>query len=167
MISRRLARPYESLLLIHDRRNFFVTSPAYVGTMSDVAALARAAHAKEAPLIIDQAWGAHLDFLNDMGAMRNGADIAVTSVHKALTGYSQTAVVSMRDGLVPRTALNRWTDLTSTTSPSGTLLATIDATRAAMERDGAERLALLVEATATMRARLVSAARAPSMENAS
>ena len=34
---------------------FFATSPSYIGTLSDVAALAAAAHARQEPLIIDQA----------------------------------------------------------------------------------------------------------------
>jgi arginine/lysine/ornithine decarboxylase len=43
--------------------------------------------------------------------------MSVTSVHKALLGYSQTAVVNMREGLVKRTTVDRWVDLTTTTSP--------------------------------------------------
>ena len=133
---------------------FFVTSPSYVGTISDVAALSRVARARKEPLIIDQAWGAHLDFLPGLGAMAQGADFSVTSVHKALLGYSQTAVVSMRDGLLPRSVLDRWVDLTTTTSPSGTLLASIDGTRAAMQRDGRARLGRVIEAVADARRRL-------------
>jgi arginine decarboxylase len=137
-----------------DVNGFFATSPSYIGTISDVASLAEASHARRQPLIIDQAWGAHLDFLTGSGAIALGADIEVTSVHKALLGYSSTAVVSMHDGLVARTTVDRWVDLTTTTSPSGTLFATIDGTRAAMERDGRERLGLLAEAVAEARRRL-------------
>lgn len=133
---------------------FFVTSPSYIGSLSDVAALARVANARKEPLVIDQAWGAHLDFISGAGAMAQGADFSVTSVHKALLGYSQTAVVSMHEGLIPRSTLDRWVDHTTTTSPSGTLLASIDGTRAAMERDGLARLQLLIEAVADARRRL-------------
>ncbi len=144
-----------SLTAVADRVNgFFATSPSYIGTISDVASLAAAAHERNEPLIIDQAWGAHLDFLPEGGAMRQGADFSVTSVHKALMGYSQTAVVSMRGDLLPHSTLDRWVDLTTTTSPSGTLMATIDGTRAAMERDGAARLDLLMEAVEQARRRL-------------
>jgi arginine decarboxylase len=141
-----------------DVNGFFATSPSYIGTMSDVASLARAAHDRGQVLIVDQAWGAHLDFLPEGGAVRNGADISVTSVHKALTGYSQTAVVSIREGrgFVDRSTLDRWVDLTTTTSPSGTLLASIDATRAAMARGGRERLELLMESVAQARRRLAA-----------
>jgi lysine decarboxylase len=140
--------------LTEDVNGFFATSPSYIGTLSDVASLAVAAHARHEPLIIDQAWGAHLDFLPEGGAMRTGADFSVTSVHKALLGYSQTAVISMHDGVIPRSTLDRWVDLTTTTSPSGTLFATIDGTREAMERDGQARLALLIEAVSEARRRL-------------
>jgi arginine decarboxylase len=135
---------------------FFVTSPSYIGTLSDVAGLAAAAHDKGQPLVVDQAWGAHLDFMPGRGAISQGADMVVTSVHKALTGYSQTAVVAVREGrgFVHRSVVNRWVDLTGTTSPSGTLLASIDATRAAMARDGQQRLDLLSEAVDEARKRL-------------
>ncbi len=135
---------------------FFVTSPSYVGTLSDIAGLAKAAHEHGQPLVVDQAWGAHLDFMPGRGAISQGADMEVTSIHKALTGYSQTAVLAVREGrgFVHRSVVNRWVDLTGTTSPSGTLLASIDATRAAMARDGRQRLDLLCEAVSKARSRL-------------
>lgn len=154
-----IGMPAESIAgVVESVNGFFVTSPSYVGTLSDVAALAAAAHDRGQPLVVDQAWGAHLDFMDGRGAMSQGADLAVTSVHKALTGYSQTAVVSVREGrgFVRRSVVDRWVDLTATTSPSATLLASIDATRAAMARDGRDRLDLLCEAVHQARARLVA-----------
>ena len=67
-------------------------------------------------------------------------------MHKALLGYTQTATVTMRDGLVSRAALDRCVDLVGTTSPSGTLLASIDATRAVLERAGSSAFDPLIEA---------------------
>ena len=131
----------------------FVTSPSYIGTLCDVRGLAGAAHERGIPLVVDQAWGAHLAFLG-RGGLSEGADVLVTSVHKALLGYSQTAVVSMRDGRVDRAHLDRCVDLTATTSPSGTLLASIDATRSVMERDGHAALERIIDAVAGVRRRL-------------
>lgn len=136
----------------------FVTSPSYVGTITDVAALAAATHGRGLPLVVDQAWGAHLDFLPGRGALALGADLAVTSVHKALLGYTQTAVVAMRDEFVARTHLDRCVDLTATTSPSATLLASIDATRAALVDDDGVALARTVEMVDAMRRRLARVA---------
>ena len=113
-------------------RGLLVTSPSYVGTLADTAALARASHDQGFVLLVDQAWGAHLGFLPSAGAIAQGADASVTSVHKTLLGYSQTAVVTLRSDLMDASALDRCLDLVGTTSPSGTLLASIDATRAVL-----------------------------------
>ena len=129
----------------------FVTSPSYGGTLSDVSALASAAHARGIPLVVDQAWGAHLGFMAGRGAIACGADLAVTSVHKALLGYTQTAVVTMRGDRVNRDHLDRCVDLVATTSPSGTLLASIDATRVVLERDHGVAIARTVENVKRMR----------------
>lgn len=132
----------------------FVTSPSYVGTLSDVPGLAAAAHGRGIPLVVDQAWGAHLGFLPGRGALAQGADLSVTSVHKTLMGYSQTAVVSMRGDRVVAPTLDRCVDLPSTTSPSGTLLASIDATRAVMDREGAAALERTIDLVRRLRQRL-------------
>lgn len=132
----------------------FVTSPSYVGTLSDVAGIAQAAHARGIPLVVDEAWGAHLAFLPGGGALAAGADVSVTSVHKALMGYSQTAVVAQRAGRVPRSTLDRSVDLVQTTSPSGTLLASIDATRDVLVRDAGAALDRTVTSVRHMRERL-------------
>lgn len=132
----------------------FITSPSYVGTLSDVAALAKVTHELGSVLIIDQAWGAHLDFLPGGGAIACGADIATTSVHKTLLGYSQTAVTTLGGTRVDVARLDRAVDLTATTSPSATLLASIEATRVVMADAGASALDRAVELTASMRAAL-------------
>ena len=124
----------------------FITSPACVGTITDIGPLAQLCHAQNSVLIVDQAWGAHLDFLDGKGAHAQGADVVTTSVHKALTGYSQTAVTSLKGKRVLPSTLSHGVDLTATTSPSATLLASIDATRVAVMRDGGRQLRLLAEA---------------------
>jgi arginine decarboxylase len=133
----------------------FVTSPSYVGTLSDVAALARVTHDQGSVLIIDQAWGAHLDFLPGGGAIACGADIATTSVHKTLLGYSQTAVTTLGGNRIDVARLDRAVDLTATTSPSATLLASIEATRVVMAGEGGPALDRAIELTAGMRSKLV------------
>ena len=133
-----------------------VTSPSYVGTLTAVAPLAAEAHALGLLLAVDQAWGAHFDF-NLPGltsALRAGADLAVTSIHKALMGYTQTAIISARGGMIDPAKFNRVVDITTTTSPSGTLLASIDATRAIMEAEGERLFAQAVEAADQLRAAL-------------
>ncbi|MGH2804961.1 MAG: aminotransferase class I/II-fold pyridoxal phosphate-dependent enzyme, partial [Thermoleophilaceae bacterium] len=61
-----------------------VVSPTYFGAVADVAALAEVAHGRGVPLIVDEAWGAHLPFHADLPepALSLGADLVVSSIHK-------------------------------------------------------------------------------------
>ena len=132
----------------------FVTTPTYVGTLADVPGLALVVHEADRVLVVDQAWGAHLFFLERRGAFANGADVAITSVHKALMGYTQTAVVAVSGARVGADRLDRAVDLTATTSPSATLMASIDATRAVMDEMGAAELERAIASVAQMREQL-------------
>jgi len=145
----------ESLDALTDRVGaVFVTAPTYVGTIADVDGLADACHAMNRVLAVDQAWGAHLDFLPGRGAVARGADLEVTSVHKALMGYCQSAVVTVRGPRVSASRLDEAVDLTATTSASGTLLASIDAARAVISDLGVAGLEQAGERVEGMRRKL-------------
>jgi arginine/lysine/ornithine decarboxylase len=53
------ARIEDALAKAPDARAVVLVEPSYVGVVSDVAAIADAAHARGIPLVVDQAWGAH------------------------------------------------------------------------------------------------------------
>lgn len=139
-----------------DARAVLVGDPSYVGTVGDVAALAAVAHRHDVPLVVDAAWGAHLGFHPALPphALAAGADAVVTSAHKALPAWSQGALVLARTGRIGRARLDAAVEATATTSPSGAILASIDAARALLERDGEALLGPVVEAVAAVRARL-------------
>ncbi len=139
-----------------EARAVFVVDPGYVGARSDVAGLARTAHAADVPLIVDQAWGAHLGFhpLLPPHALACGADALVTSAHKALPAYTQAALVMARTQRLDRDRLERAFEATHTTSPSGTIIASIDAARALLARDGERLLGRAIALVADARARL-------------
>ena len=61
-----------------------VVSPTYFGAVADVAALAEVAHGHGVPLVVDEAWGAHLAFHESLPrhALSLGADLVVSSTHK-------------------------------------------------------------------------------------
>ena len=63
----------------------------------------------------------------------------MTSVHKLLPGYTQAALVLARTQRLDPGRLERGFEATNTTSPAGAILASIDAARALLARDG-ERL---------------------------
>ena len=123
----------------------FLTEPGYLGTLSDLPALVEVAHQAGLPVLVDQAWGAHLGYHPELPghALALGADALVTSIHKLLPGYSQASLVCARLDRLQRGRLERGFEATHTTSPGGAILASIDGARALMADRGAE----LVERT--------------------
>jgi arginine decarboxylase len=130
--------------------------PSYVGTTGDLAGHARAAHEAGVPLIVDAAWAAYLGFHPDLPrhAIAAGADAMVTSAHKTLPAYTQGALVLARTERLDVARLNRAFEATHTTSPAGSIVASIDASRALLARDGHRLCAQLLDGVATARARL-------------
>ena len=119
----------------------FLSDPSYVGTYSDLAAHARVAHDAGVPLVVDAAWSAHFGFHPDLPghALAQGADAMVTSIHKTLPAYNQAAILLVRSERISLARLSPAFEATHTTSPSGAIMASIDASRALLEHHG-ERL---------------------------
>ncbi len=134
----------------------FVGDPSYVGTVGDVGSLADVAHRHGIPLVVDAAWGAHLGFHPALPphALTAGADALVTSAHKALPAWSQGAIILARSRRISRSRLDAGVEATATTSPAGAILASIDAARALLQRDGHALLDEVVSAVAAARRRL-------------
>src|SRR5919199_393052 len=70
------------------------------------------------PLIVDEAWGAHLPFHPDLPAwgMDAGADLVVTSVHKMGGAVEQSSVFHLQHDRVDPDVLSAREDLLGTTS---------------------------------------------------
>jgi lysine decarboxylase len=134
----------------------FLVEPTYVGTLSDIAAHAEVAHAHGIPLVVDQAWGAYFGFHPDLPrhSLQSGADAMVTSAHKTLPAYTQSALIFARTERIDSDRLDRAFEATATTSPSGTIAASADAARALLERDGERLLENLVQIVDHARDRL-------------
>ncbi|MCU0280091.1 MAG: aminotransferase class V-fold PLP-dependent enzyme [Candidatus Nanopelagicales bacterium] len=139
-----------------EARAVFIGDPSYVGTVGDVPGLADAAHAHGVPLIVDAAWAAHFGFHPDLPPhpLQAGADAMVTSAHKTLPAWSQAALVLAKTERIDPARLDAGVEATATTSPAGAILASIDASRALLERDGHELLAAAIAATRAARDRL-------------
>jgi arginine decarboxylase len=138
------------LLQAHpDARAVLVGDPSYVGTVGDIGALAAAAHVRDVPLVVDAAWAAHFGFHPDLPrhALQLGADAMVVSAHKTLPAWSQAALVFTQGDRIDPARIDAGVDATHTTSPAGAILASIDAARALLARDGE---ALLCQALSTM-----------------
>jgi lysine decarboxylase len=124
-----------------------LTEPGYLGTISDLPALIEAAHEKKVPVILDAAWGGHFGFhpLLPRHAIQLGADALITSTHKALPGYSASALLLARTEFLSAERLEQSFETTHTTSPAGAPLASIDGVRALLQTRGEELIGALLE----------------------
>lgn len=136
-----------------DARGALVTSPTPYGSAAALAAIAEVCHRRSRPLIVDEAWGAHLPFHPDLPswAMDAGADLCVTSIHKMGSGLEQGSVFHLQGGLVDHDTLASRADLLGTTSPSVLLYAGIDGWRRQMVLHGRELLDHALELAASVR----------------
>ena len=78
----------------------WIVSPTYFGAVADVRALAEVAHARGVPLIVDEAWGAHMAFHEDLPAhaLSLGADLVISSTHKIVGSLTQSAMLHLGEG---------------------------------------------------------------------
>lgn len=109
-----------------------VVSPTYFGAVADVRSLSQIAHAHGVPLIVDEAWGAHLAFskLLPEHALAAGADLVVSSTHKHAGSLSQSAMLHLGPRLhLSEERIDRSLALVSSTSPSSLMRASLDASR--------------------------------------
>jgi len=117
-----------------------LTEPGYLGTISDLPTLIAAAHKKSIPVILDAAWGGHFGFHPEppQHALQLGADALITSVHKALPGYSASALLLAQGKYLNLDRIEQSFETTHTTSPAGAPLASIDGVRALLQSRGVE-----------------------------
>ena len=135
----------------------YITSPDYLGGMQDIPALAAVAHAHGAPLLVDNAHGAYLAFLDgDMHPLARGADLCCDSAHKTLgvlTGgaYLHVARGSAWDfGSGAREALA----VMGSSSPSYLVLQSLDAVNARLADRYRAELAACAQRVEALRERL-------------
>ena len=95
-----------------------ITSPTYEGVISDIRTIAEIVHRHGIYLIVDEAQGAHLNFMEGHEtAMEQGADIVIESLHKTMPALTQTSLLHvMNPGLDGR--VKRYLQIFQTSSPS-------------------------------------------------
>jgi arginine decarboxylase len=125
-----------------EAKGMLLVTPTDYGTCGDIAAIAEVCHEFDRPLIVDEAWGAHLPFHPDLPpwAMDANADLCVTSVHKMGSAVEQSSVFHLQGYRVDPTVLKAREDLLGTTSASSLVYATLDGWRRQMVEDGEKLL---------------------------
>jgi lysine decarboxylase len=137
----------------------WVVSPTYFGAVADVRALAEVAHRRGVPLIVDEAWGAHMAFHEDLPehALSAGADLVISSTHKIVGSLTQSAMLHLGAGaaeMIGEDAVDRAVTLTESTSPSSLLTASLDAARRQAVIHGRELLGHTMRVLADTRAQI-------------
>lgn len=159
---RHLAHPpapedYEQAFAAHpDARGALVTSPTPYGSCADLRGIAEVCHRRSRPLIVDEAWGAHLPFHPELPswAMDAGADVCVTSIHKMGSGLEQGSVFHRQGDLIDPDSLKLRADLLGTTSPSVLIYAGLDGWRRQMALHGKSLMGGALELAAEVRERI-------------
>jgi arginine/lysine/ornithine decarboxylase len=133
-----LAEVERKLEQFPEAKAVFITSPSYYGITADVPRIARACHKRKIPLMVDEAWGPHFAFHPDMPepAIREGADLTVGSIHKTMSALSGASIMLLKSKLISPDRLNNAYDLFESTSPSGPILTSIDASRHQFMKQG-------------------------------
>ena len=123
----------------------WIISPTYFGAAADVRGLAQVAHARGVPLVVDEAWGAHMAFHEALPehALSAGADLVISSTHKIVGSLTQSAMLHLGHGegeLIGADTVDRAVTLTESTSPNSLLLGSLDAARSMAAVHGRELL---------------------------
>ena len=121
-----------------DCKGMMVVSPSYYGVTSDIKALAEVCHKHDAILLVDEAHGAHCYFSDRLpgGAIAQGADIAVQSIHKVTGSLTQSSMIHVKGQRVNRAKLEANLHLVQSTSPSYVLMTSLDMARHYMATEG-------------------------------
>src|SRR3954449_906836 len=139
-----------------DAKGMLLITPTDWGTCADIAGVAEVCHTAGVPLIVDEAWGAHLPFHGDLPTwgMDAGADVVVTSVHKMGSAIEQSSVFHLQGDRVDPVVLKQREDLLGTTSSSSLVYLTLDGWRRHMVQQGHELLSAAIDLARRTRAEI-------------
>jgi arginine decarboxylase len=130
-----------------DAKGMLLITPTDWGSCADIKAVADVCHEFDVPLIVDEAWGAHLPFHDGLPqwGMNADADLVVTSVHKMGGAVEQSSVFHLQHDRVDPTVLKQREDLLGTTSASSLVYGSLDGWRRQMVEHGEELLGATLE----------------------
>ena len=115
----------------------YLTSPDYLGSISDIRALAEVCHRQDVLLVVDNAHGAYLKFLpGSLHPIDLGADLCCDSAHKTLPVLTGGAYLHLSPGLdaaVQHQAKNALA-MFGSTSPSYLILQSLDGANPYLEK---------------------------------
>jgi arginine decarboxylase len=141
-----------------DAKGMLLITPTDWGTCADIRGVAEVCHSYGVPLIVDEAWGAHLPFHDELPTwgINAGADVVVTSVHKMGAAVEQSSVFHLQGDRVDPSVLKQREDLLGTTSSSSLVYASLDGWRRQMVEQGHELLEAAIRRAERTRERVAA-----------
>jgi len=125
----------------------YITSPDYLGNISDIEGLARVCHSQDILLLVDNAHGAYLQFLKESRhPIALGADMCCDSAHKTLpvlTGGGYLHISRTAPDIFAKQA-ERAMSLFASTSPSYLILQSLDAVNEYLEEEYIKRQQMFI-----------------------
>ncbi|NLP47344.1 MAG: amino acid decarboxylase [Clostridiales bacterium] len=123
-----------------DAKAVFLTSPDYFGTMSDIRGISKITDKYKLPLLVDNAHGAHLYFLEgNPSPLAQGATMSADSAHKTLPVLTGGAWLNISDSsYLPK--VREAMALFASTSPSYPIMLSLDLCRLWLADRGKEDL---------------------------
>ena len=106
-----------------------ITSPTYEGVINNIKSIVSIAHKYNIPVLVDEAHGAHLRFMDNLynkETLNSGADIVIQSLHKTLPALTGTALLHIQGELVREENIERELSIFETSSPSYILMSSIE-----------------------------------------
>lgn len=132
-----------------DIKVVFITYPSYFGYSLDIKSLCRRIKEinKEIIIIVDEAHGTHFSFSNEYpdSALNAQSDIVITSMHKTLTGLTQTSLLHINSDIIDIQRLKLFFKMTTSTSPSFLFLQSVEEAVSFAEEKGESILSQIKE----------------------
>lgn len=125
----------------------FLVSPSYYGIASDLKTLADICHEYGAMLLVDEAHGGHLYFHEELplGALEQGADMCVQSMHKVTGALTQSSVLHIKSFIADCERVASNLHIVQSTSPNYLLMTSLDCARYELAMHGEEMMQQALE----------------------
>lgn len=111
-----------------DAKAILLTYPTYYGVTYDLKTICDYAHSKNMIVIVDEAHGAHLGLSSELPktALEQGADLVIQSTHKTLPAFTQASMIHTQGSRVNHSRLSSMLKFVQSSSPSYTLMASLE-----------------------------------------
>ena len=137
----------EALDLYPNVKAMIFTYPNYYGMVNELEEIIELAHARQIPVLVDEAHGAH--FISGgsfpKSAIQLGADIVVQSAHKTLPAMTMGSYLHFNSKLIPIQSVENYLRILQSSSPSYPIMASLDLARSYLGTYSSEDHSFLLE----------------------